>query len=61
MGADLAAVDLARFLREQRITPSSTVFIFTKAGELIALPDAARIVKAVQSDGQMLVAPPKIG
>jgi len=61
MGADLAAVDLARFLREQHITPSSTVFIFTKAGELIALPDAARIVKAVQSDGQMLVAPPKIG
>jgi adenylate cyclase len=61
MGADLAAIDLARFLRDQHITSSSTVFVFTKAGEVIALPDAARIAKAVQSDGQMLVAPPKIG
>jgi hypothetical protein len=30
MGADLAAVDLGRFLREQRITETSTAFIFTK-------------------------------
>lgn len=61
IGADLAAIDLARFLRDQRITPTSTAFIFTKTGEVIALPDAERIVKAVHSDGQMLVAPPKIG
>jgi adenylate cyclase len=61
IGADLAANDLARFLRDQRITPSSTAFIFTKTGEVIALPDATRIAKAIQSDGQMLVAPPKIG
>jgi adenylate cyclase len=61
MGADLSAIDLARFLRDQHITPSSTAFIFTKTGEVIALPDAARIAKAVRSDGQMLVAPPKIG
>jgi adenylate cyclase len=61
MGADLSAIDLARFLRDQHITPSSTAFIFTKTGEVIALPDTARIAKAVRSDGQMLVAPPKIG
>ena len=61
MGADLAASDLARFLRDQHITPSSTAFIFTKTGEVIALPDVARIAQAVHSDGQMLVAPPKIG
>jgi adenylate cyclase len=61
MGADLAAVDLARFLRDQRITPTSTAFIFTKTGEVIALPDAGRIAKAVRSDGQLLVMPPKIG
>jgi adenylate cyclase len=61
MGADLAAIDLANFLRDQHITPTSTAFIFTKTGEAIALPDAARMVKAVRSDGQMLVAPPKIG
>ena len=42
MGADLAAVDLANFLRKQRITPSSTAFIFTKAGEVVALPDLSR-------------------
>jgi hypothetical protein len=61
MGTDLAAIDLARFLRDQRISATSTAFIFTKTGEVIALPDAARIAKAVQSDGQMLVVPPKIG
>jgi adenylate cyclase len=61
MGADLAAGDLARFLRDQHITPSSTAFIFTKTGEVIALPDAARLAKAVHPDGQMLVTPPKIG
>jgi adenylate cyclase len=61
MGADLATIDLANFLHDQRITPTSTAFIFTKTGEVIALPDAARIAKAVRPDGQMLVAPPKIG
>jgi adenylate cyclase len=61
MGADLAAIDLSHFLRDQRLTPDSTAFIFTKAGELIALPDANRMAKAVHSDGQMLVSPPKIG
>ncbi|MGC2201588.1 MAG: cache domain-containing protein [Stellaceae bacterium] len=61
IGADLVAGDLARFLRDQHITPTSTAFIFTKTGEVIALPDAAQLAKAVHSDGQMLVTPPKIG
>jgi hypothetical protein len=61
IGADLAAADLAGFLKDQHITPTSTAFIFTKTGEVIALPDAARIAAAVRSDDQMLVAPPKIG
>jgi adenylate cyclase len=61
MGADLAAIDLARYLRDQRITATSTTFIFTKSGEVIALPDASRITKAIHADGQMLVMPPKIG
>jgi adenylate cyclase len=60
IGADLAAIDLARFLRDQRITPTSTAFIFTKTGEVIALPDTERIAKAVRSDGQTMVRPPKI-
>jgi len=62
IGADLTAADLARFLGEQHITPSSTAFIFTKTGEVIALPQAARIAAALRpGDAQMLVAPPKIG
>ena len=61
IGADLAVFDLANFLRDQHITQTSAAFIFTKTGEVIALPDAARIVKAVRSEGQMLVTPPKIG
>jgi adenylate cyclase len=60
MGADLAEIDLARFLRDQQITPNSTAFIFTKAGEVIALPDAARFTNALHSDGQMKVRLPKI-
>jgi adenylate cyclase len=60
MGADLAEIDLARFLRDQQITPASTAFIFTKAGEVIALPDAARFTKALHPDGQMKVRLPKI-
>ena len=60
MGADLAAVDLANFLRQQRITPGSTAFIFTKAGEVVALPDQARLVKAVHADGELKAMLPKI-
>jgi adenylate cyclase len=60
MGADLAAVDLASFLHAQRITPTSTAFIFTKAGEVVAVPDQSRIAKAVQADGQTMAKPPKI-
>ena len=60
MGADLAEIDLARFLRDQQITPSSTAFIFTKAGEVIALPDAAQFAKALHPNGQRPVTLPKI-
>jgi len=60
MGADLAAVDLANFLRQQRITPGSTAFIFTKAGEIVALPDQTRMAKAVHADGETKAMLPKI-
>jgi adenylate cyclase len=39
MGADLAAIDLADFLRDQKITESSTAFIFTGKGAVIAAPN----------------------
>ena len=60
MGADLAAVDLADFLREQRITRGSTAFIFTKKGEIIALPDQARVTQAIHAKGETMTVPPKI-
>src|SRR5262249_22759717 len=42
-GADLTATDLSNFLSEQRITPGSLSFIFTRSGELVAYPDEARM------------------
>jgi adenylate cyclase len=39
MGADLAAIDLADFLRGQKITESSTAFIFTGKGAVVAAPN----------------------
>ncbi len=60
MGADLAALDLANFLRQQRITPGSTAFIFTKAGEIVALPDQTKMAKAVRANGEIKAMLPKI-
>jgi adenylate cyclase len=60
MGADLAAVDLANFLRQQRITPGSTAFIFTKTGEIVALPDQNKIAKALRGGGETKAKLPKI-
>jgi adenylate cyclase len=39
IGADLAAVDLADFLRDQKITENSTAFIFTTNGAVVAAPN----------------------
>ncbi len=60
IGADLAAVDLASFLSQQRITPGSTAFIFTKAGEIVAVPGPTRMPKAAGADGQIKAMLPKI-
>jgi len=51
IGADLAAADLARFLRDQHITASSTAFIFTKTGEVIDyLPPSKTNIRRVDVD-----------
>lgn len=60
MGADLAAVDLADFLRQQRITPGSRAFIFTKAGGVVAVPDQSQIAKAIHTDGEIKAMLPRI-
>jgi adenylate cyclase len=61
IGADLATTDLARFLREQRITPASAAYIFTKKGEVIASPGLAPITKDDRQVGQTSVALPGVG
>jgi adenylate cyclase len=61
IGADLAARQISQFLREQRITPSSTAFIFTTSGEVVAMPDEsemAAITKSVQPN--TMISLPKI-
>jgi adenylate cyclase len=59
-GADLAAFDLSHFLNEQRITPSSLSFNFTRSGEIVAYPDQARMAAIVPRDGEIMVALPKL-
>jgi adenylate cyclase len=60
MGADLAAVDLADFLGQQQITPGSLAFIFTKAGDVVALPNREYLGKLVETHGTMKMTLPKI-
>jgi adenylate cyclase len=61
IGADLSATDLDRFLREQRITPASAAYIFTKKGEVIASSGLAPIAKEKPQVGQTSVALPRVG
>ena len=60
IGADLSATDLDRFLREQRITPASAAYIFTKKGEVIASSGLAPITKDPRQVGQTSVALPRV-
>jgi len=59
-GADLAAMDLSDFLKEQRITPGSLSFILTRSGEIVAYPDQTRIAQILPHDGQTMVALPQL-
>ena len=59
-GASLAATDLSDFLNKQRITESSLCFIFTRAGEVVAYPDQARMAAVVPQTGDTMVALPEL-
>ena len=59
MGADLAAIDLARFLTEQNITKTSKAFIFTKSGEIVVAPGFVASGDD-GSDDNAVIAPPKV-
>jgi adenylate cyclase len=59
-GASLAATDLSDFLNKQRITESSLCFIFTRAGEVVAYPDQARMAAVVPQTGDIMVALPQL-
>jgi adenylate cyclase len=59
-GADLAAMDLSDFLNEQRITPGSLSFIFTRSGEIVAYPDQSRVAAMLEQGGQTMVTLPQL-
>jgi adenylate cyclase len=60
MGADLATIDLADFLRSQKITASSTAFIFTGSGEVVASPGSSLQSAASSPAGARTATLPKI-
>jgi adenylate cyclase len=61
IGADLAASEIVRFLRDQRITPSSAAFLFTTSGEAVAVPDKTEMAAITKSVGpDATIALPKI-
>src|SRR6516162_235424 len=51
-GADLTETDLSDFLGEQRITPGSLSFIFTRSGGIVAYPDQARVTALLEHSDQ---------
>jgi adenylate cyclase len=59
-GADLTETDLSDFLREQRITPQSLSFIFTRSGGVVAYPDQSRMAAILPQGGETMVALPQI-
>lgn len=60
MGADLAAIDLSEFLGRQKITPSSTAFIFTEGGGVVATPNPTVLAGTPAHAGPTMLALPKI-
>jgi adenylate cyclase len=59
-GADLTETDLSDFLREQRITPQSLSFIFTRSGGVVAYPDQSRMAAILPQGGESMVALPQL-
>jgi hypothetical protein len=51
VGADIAAGDIAQFLADQQVTPSSRAMIFTTAGQVVVVPDATRMAAMAKSTG----------
>ena len=60
IGADLATADLVSFLREQKITPGTDVFIFTRSGELVASSNKNDAPPPVKADDAGKTVLPKI-
>jgi adenylate cyclase len=60
IGADLAAVDLAEFLRGQKITEGSTAFIFTEKGAVVAAANLSLPIAKAPDIQRTMVALPKI-
>jgi hypothetical protein len=53
-------MDLSHFLGEQRITPNSLSFIFTRSGQIVACPDQTRLTAILPKGGETMVALPPL-
>ena len=60
-GADLSLREASRFLAEQKVTPSSVVFLFNEQGEVVVYPDETKIRREVRDARTSTIAPTKIG
>jgi adenylate cyclase len=59
-GADLSLREASSFLAEQKVTPSSLVFLFNEQGEVVVYPDETKIRREVKDPPTSTIAPTKI-
>ena len=59
-GADLTESHLSDFLSNQRITPGSLSFIFTRSGGIVAYPDRPRMASVLPQPGEKMAALPQL-
>jgi adenylate cyclase len=59
-GADLTESHLSDFLSNQRLTPGSLSFIFTRSGGMVAYPDRPRMASVLPQPGEKMAALPQL-
>jgi adenylate cyclase len=59
-GADLTESHLSDFLGNQRITPGTLSFIFTRSGGIVAYPDRTRMASILPQSGAKMTALPQL-
>jgi adenylate cyclase len=59
-GADLAVREVASFLADKEITPSTVAFIFNAKGEIVAYPDESKINRTIKDPETQTLVPTTI-